>query len=388
MAEFTPTEWAKIMAALETDGATYGLPRREYGSVLLGSFNIRKLGAKTTRTPETWGFLAEVCRSFDLLSVQEIMDDLSGLRELMRLLGPEFGLVVSDQTGAFPGEGGSGERLGFIYRWSAVERGEVASDITYDRTKVLGTIAESYDAFAAVMEPYAKELAEFRQGILSKKPKIKMPFFLTFIRQPFCVSFRIRGLPGTAPYEFMAVNAHLNFGNYISDRRQAFEGLMDWIIGRVGAAHRAYHPNFILLGDLNLDFNNPTTDRARLEDRLKSFDNSLGERVNVYFPFLDPHPPRQVPFKTNARMTETYDQIGLFSRDDRLPTFLDNPCMGKHPRGPDYGVFEFVDLFSQVLRGKLWGSLTSTEQKSFVRRFQFEVSDHMPLWVRLRLPER
>ena len=33
-------------------------------------------------------FLADVCRSFDLLAVQEIMDDLSGLRRLMSLLGP------------------------------------------------------------------------------------------------------------------------------------------------------------------------------------------------------------------------------------------------------------------------------------------------------------
>ena len=42
--------------------------------------------------------------------------DLTGLRRLMSLLGPEFDLVVSDQTGVFPGEPGVGERLGFIYR--------------------------------------------------------------------------------------------------------------------------------------------------------------------------------------------------------------------------------------------------------------------------------
>ena len=55
----------------------------------------------------------------------------------------------------------------------------------------------------------------------------------------------------------MAINAHLYWGKYISDRRQEFNALMEWIIARVGVNHKAYYPNFILLGDLNLDFDNP-----------------------------------------------------------------------------------------------------------------------------------
>ena len=121
--------------SLEADPERYGLPQREYGSVLIGSFNIRKLGSARSRNRDTWEFLADVCRSFDLLAVQEIMDNLSGLRRLMSLLGPEFSMVVSDQTGVFPGEPGVGERLGFIYRWNTVERMEVASDVTYDRVQ-------------------------------------------------------------------------------------------------------------------------------------------------------------------------------------------------------------------------------------------------------------
>ena len=33
----------------------------------------------------------------------------------------------------------------------------------------------------------------------------------------------------------------------------------------------AYFPNFMLLGDLNLDYDNPATDRARIEQRIKGF---------------------------------------------------------------------------------------------------------------------
>ena len=80
--------------------------------MLLGSFNTRKLGSVSGRGDETWAFLADVCRRFDVLAVQEIMDDLSGLWELKDRMGPEFALVVSDQTGVVPGERGLGERLG------------------------------------------------------------------------------------------------------------------------------------------------------------------------------------------------------------------------------------------------------------------------------------
>ena len=141
---------------MEDDPERFGLPQREYGSVLLGSFNMRKLGSSRSRNQDTWEFLADVCRSFDLPAVQEIMDDLSGLRRLISLLGPEFDLVVSDQTGVFPGESGVGERLGFIYRWNTVERMEVAGDVTFDRTKVSDPIAGNYDAFVGDMAPYAK----------------------------------------------------------------------------------------------------------------------------------------------------------------------------------------------------------------------------------------
>lgn len=383
--QFTSAEWKLINNRLDVDPERYGLPQREYGSVLLGSFNIRKLGSARSRNPATWEFLADVCRSFDLLAVQEIMDDLSGLRRLMSLLGPEFSMVVSDQTGVFPGEPGVGERMGFVYRWNTVERMEVASDVTYDRSKVIDSIASDYDTFTKVMTPYAKGLADYEAGRRRRKPRLNLPVFLSFIRQPFCVAFRIAGHPGTQPYEIMAVNAHLYFGNYISDRRQEFNALTDWLMSRLKTNSRAYYPNFILFGDLNLDYDDPKRDRKRIEDRIKSFNGEL-EGANVNFPFLDVHPGRDDIFRTNARLTETFDQIGLFSRDPRLPAYTDNAAMGVNPVGPDYGVFEFGDLFSEAVLGRPFRELSSRERSALVPRFEHKVSDHLPLWIRLPLP--
>jgi hypothetical protein len=222
---FSKSEWKKIRKRLDADPAKYGLPDRVYGSVLLASFNIRKPGSASKRNKDTWKFLADVCRRFDLLAVQEIMDDLSGLRKLQELMGPEFSLIVSDKTGAFPGEPGVGERLGYIFNRLIVRRTEIATDISYDRPKVLNTICRYIDEIHEAMAPHSRKLNDYLDKLKAynarhrttkpKKPKfkVKMPAFITFIRTPFCVSFEINGHPGTEPYQFMAVNAHLYFGD-------------------------------------------------------------------------------------------------------------------------------------------------------------------------------
>ena len=147
----------------------------------------------------------------------------------------------------------------------------------------------------------------------------------------------------------------------------------------------SYFPNFILMGDLNLDYDNPATDRARIERHIKSLNSDL-EGANVNFPFLDVHPGSEEIFRTNARMTESFDQIGLFSRDPRLPTHAHNATMGAQPQGPDYGVFEFGDLFSEAILGCPYKELSPADKSDFTARFEHKVSDHLPLWVRLPLP--
>jgi endonuclease/exonuclease/phosphatase family metal-dependent hydrolase len=364
-----------------------------YGSVVLASFNIRKLGNVKNRTEKTWSFLAHVCSHFDILAVQEVLDDLSGVRRLVAEIGPDFGVIGSDITGAFPGEPGLSERLGFMFRRSMIKRAPIVSDITYDRSKVLETLAGHKDQIEEAITPYSDYLQAVKEweaggeaGPKPQKPKVKLPVFLSFIRQPFCVGFEIVGHPGTQPYQIMAVNAHLYYGDFLSDRRQEFDALMEWIMARVKQKDRAYYPNFVLLGDLNLDFDNPRTDRARIEKHIKTFNDEMSEGANVNFPFLDVHPGQDEVFRTNARMSQTFDHIGLFSRDPRLPTFRDNEKMGQNPPGPDYGMFNFVELFSQALHDQPFGKLSSDEQQALFKRFEHNVSDHMPIWLRLPLP--
>lgn len=385
--ELTSPEWERINQTLLAHPSSYGLPQRVYGSAVLGSFNIRKLGQRKKRSLSTWQFLADVCRHFDLLAVQEIMDDLEGFNYLLELMGSDFDAVVSDRTGVFPGERGMGERLGFIYNTNAIRRGSIVSDVSFDRSKLLKTVIDNHDLLREELLPYLnyldahKEWKQTQSGEEPQPPKVQIPVFLTFIRQPFIASFEIPGHPGTKPYKLMAINAHLYFGKSITDRRQEFDALMEWITGRVQETGDTDFPNFVLLGDLNLDFNNPARDRARITQHMKSFDE-----VNINFPFLDTHPTQSEIFRTNARLSETFDHIGLFSHDLRLPQSKDNGVMGQEEKGADYGMFNFVQLFSDALNDKPLHWLERDERKTFYRKFEHEVSDHMPIWMRLPLP--
>ena len=386
-ANFTLDEWKRINNELDMNEKKYGLPARVYGSAVLGSFNIRKLGAAHKRTRETWRFLAKMCRRFDLLAVQEILDDLSGLERLRKEMGEEYRMIVSDKTGAFPGDLGLNERLAFIYRSSMVRRGPIVSDITYDRTKVHELLVDNFDAIADAVADYREKVKQFEDGQLDKKPGFRLPVFLSFIRQPYAVSFRIVGHPEATPYEFLAVNAHLIFGNTLGERKREFAALMEWLRSREEQNKGETFPGAVLLGDLNLDFNAPQKDISDIAPFLKGFKNQLGEEVEVRFPFLEKHPNQTAVFRTNARQKETFDHLGFFFRPDRVSEAIRKGAIAEDARGPDYGVVNFVNLFANAVEGKEFNEMTKAQKTVFYKTFEHSVSDHMPIWVRFPLPD-
>ena len=124
-----------------------------------------------------------------------------------------------------------------------------------------------------------------------------------------------------------------------------------------------------------------------------------GKKVTVCFPFIFPHPRPKPPhpedelFRSNIRLNQTYDQIGIFSGDERVGQRLETTPQGHteheqwgHAGGPDYGVFSFTDLFADALHGKRFNALTKAQRTAFAKRFEHKVSDHMPIWLRMPLP--
>lgn len=427
MAEFTTEEWHKIRALFDAEAEKFGLPERRDESVLLASFNIRKLGGlrdskgAPSRSREAWRFLGDICSRFDLIGVQELMNDLGGIRFLRDLAGAdEFGIAVSDVTGGVPGGRGMMERLGYLFRWTRVRRTEMASDISYDRSAVERNLLENADAFAKTFTDRARELKDIetdykealeaweaggRQGSKPRKKRSKafpMPHFLSFVRTPYSASFEIAGLGDAEPYKFLAVAAHLVYGEgtkkqQLRERENEFYALIDWLMWRM-ANEDAYYPDMVLFGDLNLQFQKVDARRARIREHIKDQDKALkGKSGLVYFPFIDVHPDvaKKAPpgagvddlvFRTNARDDQTYDHIAFVGHDERFPNHQHTPFARQTPDGFDYGVFNFADLFAEALHGVGVDNLSKTDRDALFRKFEHDVSDHMPIWVRLPRP--
>lgn len=406
---FTASEWKKIRTALASDPDLYGLPKRVYGSIVLGSFNIRKLGSLSSkgthqRDEGAMSFLADICRHFDLLAVQEVMSSTEGIKRLAELMGPEFGLIVSDTTGALPGGGGGmPERSAFIYNRNLVRRKELVTDVTYDRYEVLDTLVREFPSISKEVTAYRKAMAAFDKakaaGKKPKKPKLKMPTFLSFVRTPFAVSFEVQGFPRSEAYPFLAVCAHLLYGDSEKDRQREGAALIRWMMGK--ARESGTEPmNLVLFGDLNLDYDKPKQDLERIAAVIDAENKKAKRRVEMSFPFLFGHPntTQLAPsagnvFRTNVSLNQTFDQIGILTTDPRLKHNVGTTPLGHahpevwavQPTGPDYGVVNFSELFCRTLENKPFADL-GKEKSEFVRRFDFRVSDHLPIWYRVPLP--
>ena len=395
---FTPAEWQKINAEFNTSAAKYGLPARRSDSVIIGSFNIRKLGDINKRTDESWQLFKKTLERFDLIAIQEVMENSEGLYHLKELLGEHYKIAISDSTGAAPGRRGNGELLAFLYNSKRIEQTEVASDLTFDRTEITKIIHENIDDIDRNCEKYRQETKQWEiksaeNKALGKrsprKPTRTLPVFVSFIRQPHCVSFRIKGAAGTEPYAFIAINAHLLYGKNKFERELEFKALIEWLTLRSKKIRTSRHPNLILLGDCNLDFGPSHVMREDIDTLLKSLNKTYlksKKAADANFPLLSEH-PKHGYLKTSLRQKATYDQIGIFSTDKRLPKPDDNKIAGSTVGSFDYGVFDLGNLISHAFHSKAIDKITTKERKTIYKKAEFDITDHLPIWYRQPLPK-
>jgi endonuclease/exonuclease/phosphatase family metal-dependent hydrolase len=403
-AHFSQSEWQKITQLFDKISndpqlaESFGLPEQRDGSVVIGSFNIRKLGGVGKRTPESWAFLTKIIKCFDLMAVQEVMDDLSGLEHLTTLAGTDYKSAFSDTTGAKPGRRGNPERLGFIYNNKKVTQTQLASEITTDRTEIINILYQNRNAFNKLFDEYDDDMTAWEEKAKERKaqgkraptkPTIGVPCFIAFIRQPSIVSFQITGAANSEPYEFLAVNAHLLYGINKQEREWEFKALIEWLTIRAKYVDRLYHPNLLLLGDCNLDFDTSPAMASDIDAYIKGLNKTVLKSKKVAsanFPMLSKHPQHGY-LKTALRQKATYDQIGLFSNDPRLPKAQNNSDAGLTANGFNYGVFNIANLIGQALHGKDIDQLTNAQRKDIFKNAEFDISDHMPIWMRLKNPD-
>ena len=399
---FSSADWDKIEAELERDPAFYGLPEggREE-SVVLASFNIRKLSSPGKRKREI-DFMARFCARCDLIAIQEVQDRLDGLEELKARIDErvssagEYGLVVSDITGKAPGKRGMAERLAYLYRRSRVQRTDMISDLTVDRSGLMQNFEANRETIVAAWKKHLEKMEKFeKQNPKPKtKPKFAFPKFLIFTRTPHVCAFEVPGKKGKS-LAFIAVNAHLIYGSQ-TERDAEFRALIDWMVNRLKAEKRMVAPNFILLGDLNLNFDKPVADQRKTRDFLCSLNKEVFGRAarRVYFPFIDRYPKSNKKHlskkiqRSNARENQTFDQIAFLrgATEKWLPTDRWRDGAGSEPDGFDFQVFRFTDLFAKALKGTDVEGLNDADRTFIFEHCENSVSDHMPIWVRVSRP--
>ena len=389
MAEaFSTSEWDRINAHLDADPARYGLPERRDGSVVLMSWNIRKFGAfeedgTPKRSAGAFGMIERVCSRADLIAIQEVQRDTSSLyvlRDRLSAAGDPWDVVVSDVTGMAPGYDGMAERHAVLYRSDRVRRGDLASDLSFDRTAVVENTNEALRVLVGKEIDKAGEdgLLERIKVWMSGQQKLvgaRLKRFVQFIRTPHIVEFVIDGPDGQ--YEFYVVNAHLVSGKSKTERELEFFALLEWLLLDSKTTVAEDGKTFLLMADLNLDFESSVDKRrAAFEEYVTSINAEKRLTAKVNFPFLDGG------FFTNARRNETFDHIAWVSTDTRLPRGRHNDQAGTlGPDEYDYGMFDFVEAFVDA------GPGAAANGEPDYDRFTHDFTDHMPIWVRLPIPK-
>jgi hypothetical protein len=272
-----PIKVVEDIARVKRRIKTSNLPGKQTDkNLLIGTWNIRGFGrifeewtensGSPKRNLRSLALIAEVVRQLDVVAIQEVKRDISGLQILVQeFLGPSWGLMLSDVTS---GSAGNSERLAFIYDKRRVQPSGLAGEI--------------------VLPPAPG-------GVPSEQ----------FARTPYIVGFQT---PGES---FALLTTHIKYGHIPKDRIGELRSLARHIAEEIRERSKigtAEENNLIVLGDFNIDKrqNNPL------------FDAFVSTGLVV--------PPELTGLKTTyGTDPKFYDQIAWFMGELDLPY---NDCAG------------------------------------------------------------
>jgi endonuclease/exonuclease/phosphatase family metal-dependent hydrolase len=188
------------------------IPKKSKEGLLIATWNIANLGAQS-RWAEHYQILAEIVSWFDVIAIQEINEDLSGIRNLESELPSYYNIIMSDKAG-------NNEHSAFIYDGRKVKLLEMVGEVG--------------------IPPASHRWIKIK-GIKSK--------FTGFDRNPYLASFQWEN------FTFIPINVHLYFGKNSKKHRER-RALEAYAIGRYADLKRkskkAFSKNIIVLGDFNL----------------------------------------------------------------------------------------------------------------------------------------
>ena len=249
-------------------------------NLLIATWNLRAFGDLT----ETWAaeagdspkrdlhalaLIAEIISRFDVVAVQEVKGNIKALRLMLRMLGPDWGLILTDVTRGAPG---NDERLAFVFDTRRVKPSGLAGELV-------------------IPEGWAQDL-EISEDALDRQ----------FARTPYAVSFISGG------QTFILITLHVIFGDKPTDRLSELRGIAEWLADWARRTSDEYGQNLMALGDFNID---------REDDASYQAFTSTGLQPPAELRGL----PRTIFDRPDAG--HFYDQIAWFRGEDRAALTLD-----------------------------------------------------------------
>ena len=211
-----PYKVGSQIAALRNYEATKpkrAIPPRTNTRHRVATWNIANLGLQERRAKD-YQLLAELVSWFDLVAVQEVNDNLHGLREVLRFLPASYATLFSDKAG-------NDERMAFIYDSNRVGLSNKVGEIAVPpRWKYVIRVPGSQQKFRG------------------------------FDRNPYLAAFQFGNLTAAV------VNVHLYYGkNTAHDRNRRFMETLAtarWADLR-RQSDNAFTDNIMVMGDFNLE---------------------------------------------------------------------------------------------------------------------------------------
>jgi len=290
-------------------------------TLLLATWNIREFS--DNRLTESLYYIAEIINRFDLVAVQEVSGNMKGLEKLMSLLSLNWDYIVTDST---DGSAGGGERMAFLYDKSKITFKKMAGEITLPPEKLI-------------------------DGKLQ------------FARTPYCVSFQAKW------FKFVLTTVHIFYGSTSAVDKKKREKEIDTITSILSKRAKKEDVSYILLGDFNI----PNVD----DDTMKSLEK---------YGFSVPSAIKQHPSDLGA--TKHYDQIAFnLKLDDKMAVFSENEQKaGAFNFAKTVYTKEDLDVYKNYFLDKVKDKNEKEIEKYYLSTWRtFQMSDHLPLWVELKI---
>ncbi|MDO4790760.1 MAG: endonuclease/exonuclease/phosphatase family protein [Porphyromonas sp.] len=206
-------------------------------NLLIASWNIRGFGNLTREWMSTEKdnpkrdlhsvlCIAEILRRFDVIAVQEVKANIRALRDTLKVLGPEWSMILTDVN---KGDAGNGERMAYLFDTRRVNLSGLAGELVVPDQWRTGS----------------------KENVMVEQ----------FVRTPYAVSFRSKN------QTFILVTLHVIYGKKSKDRLGELKGIAQWLSSWAKNVN-AYHQNLIVLGDFNIDARGDLLDKTFLSEGL------------------------------------------------------------------------------------------------------------------------